>query len=95
MTESYATAMERGLGGRVRHAVRGLTPGYFALVMATGIVSVGLNLVDHRTLSVLLLWVAGAAFVVLLILNICRLIGFREAFSTTSRTQDEPSDSSR
>jgi hypothetical protein len=71
--------MERGLGGRVRHAVRGLTPGYFALVMATGIESVGLDLVDHRTLSVLLLWVAGATFVALLILNIWRLIGFREA----------------
>jgi len=26
---------------RVRHAVEGLTPGYFALVMASGIISTG------------------------------------------------------
>jgi tellurite resistance protein TehA-like permease len=71
--------MERGLGGRIADAVRGLTPGYFALVMATGIISVGLNLTAHRALSVPLLWVTVAAFVVLLVLNICRLIAFREA----------------
>jgi hypothetical protein len=36
-----------GLRGRVRGAVRTLNPGYLALVMATGIVSVAMSAVSN------------------------------------------------
>lgn len=60
----------------VREAVRTLHPGYFALVMATGIVSVGLRDRGVPPASVALLWLAGAAYVVLVVLNGWRLASF-------------------
>ena len=57
--------MRRTLAERVRHAVHALNPGYFALVMASGILSVGMRLKGLITLSVLLLAVCTVAFVVL------------------------------
>ncbi len=68
-----------GLGARVRHAVEGLTPGYFALVMATGILSVALELEGHHLLSEALVLVCAAAFVVLLALNLWRIVAYRHA----------------
>jgi len=59
-----------------REAVRTLHPGYFALVMATGIVSVGLRDLGVSPASVALLWLAGAAYVVLVVLNGWRLVSF-------------------
>ena len=64
---------------RLRNAVEGLTPGYFALVMATGIISVGLELEGWHTLSVGLLLVCVAAFGVLLALTCWRFVSFRRA----------------
>lgn len=68
-----------GLGDRIQEAVRGLTPGYFALVMASGIISVGMSLEGHTQVSVLLLVVAVAAFVVLGLLTVWRLVAHRDA----------------
>lgn len=61
----------------IREAIRTLHPGYFALVMATGIVSVAMH--NHRAyaLSVVLLWLACLAFVVLVAANLVRIIAFR------------------
>jgi tellurite resistance protein TehA-like permease len=67
------------LAGRVGTAVEGLTPGYFALVMASGILSVGMELEGHRTLSVLLLVACTTAFVTLLGLTAWRFLAFRRA----------------
>ncbi|HEU4512551.1 MAG TPA: tellurite resistance/C4-dicarboxylate transporter family protein [Nocardioidaceae bacterium] len=64
---------------RTRRAVEGLTPGYFALVMASGIISVGLELEGVRRLSLLLLGACVAAFVVLLGLTVWRFVAFRAA----------------
>ena len=61
------------------HAVKGLTPGYFALVMGSGIVSVGMNLQGFTVLSYLLLAVCLVAFVVLLVLTGWRLLAYRAA----------------
>lgn len=58
-------------------AVRGLLPGYFALVMSTGMVSIGLYLHDWTIPSVLLLWVSVVCFVVLLAATIRRFLRFR------------------
>lgn len=71
--------MATSVGSRVRRAVEGLTPGYFALVMATGIVSVGMDLRGFRVMSVILLWLCAIAFVVLLVLTAWRLVAFRRA----------------
>lgn len=59
--------------------IRTLSPGYFAMVMATGILSVGLRDDGRTTLSAALLGLALAAFVVLLLLNAWRLVAFPEA----------------
>lgn len=71
--------MADGLSLRVGHAVETLTPGYFALVMASGIISIGLHLRGYETLSVVLLVVCAAAFVVLLLLNAWRFLAYRRA----------------
>ncbi|MGH3472601.1 MAG: tellurite resistance/C4-dicarboxylate transporter family protein [Nocardioidaceae bacterium] len=63
---------------RAQTAVRELSPGYFALVMATGIVSTGLDLIDQRVLSDLFLWVAGVAFVLLAFLSGWRVVRYRD-----------------
>ncbi|HET7328807.1 MAG TPA: tellurite resistance/C4-dicarboxylate transporter family protein [Nocardioidaceae bacterium] len=67
----------RGLTGRVAAAVRGLAPGYFALVMASGIISVGMQLRGHRLLSEALLVVCAVSFAVLLVLTAWRLVRYR------------------
>jgi len=67
---------ERYGAGPVRDAVRSLNPGYFALVMATGIVSVGMVAHGQRAVSVLLLWLAGIGYAVLVVLSGWRLASF-------------------
>jgi tellurite resistance protein TehA-like permease len=67
------------LRARVRVAVEGLTPGYFALVMGTGIISVGLELEGYRVLSVLLLVLAILAYAVLVVLTLARMVLFARA----------------
>jgi tellurite resistance protein TehA-like permease len=74
-----ATLPEDTLEGRVRNAVRTLTPGYFALVMASGIISVGMHLKGFATLSTVLLVVCAVAFVVLLSLTVWRFVAYRES----------------
>lgn len=71
--------MAEGFGTRVGRAVEGLAPGYFALVMATGIISAGIQLEGFDRLSGLLLVVCVAAFVVLLLLTGWRLVVYRGA----------------
>ncbi len=66
-----------GAVARLQQAVEGLTPGYFALVMASGIISVGMHLEGFDVLSRLLLVVTGAAFVTLLVLTGWRLVSYR------------------
>jgi tellurite resistance protein TehA-like permease len=67
------------LAVRTHQAVESLTPGYFALVMASGIISVGLELEGFAVLSWLLLAACVAAFVVLLSLTVWRFVAYRAA----------------
>ena len=67
------------LSDQVQDGVEHLTPGYFALVMASGILSVGTALQGHRTLSAVLLGVCATSFVVLLGLTAWRFFAFRHA----------------
>ncbi|HET6625522.1 MAG TPA: tellurite resistance protein permease, partial [Nocardioidaceae bacterium] len=63
--------------GRLRQAVHWLTPGYFALVMATGIISLGLMLEGFDVLSLVMLWLCGIAFMMLVWLTVWRFVSFR------------------
>jgi len=57
-------------------AVRGADPRAFAMVRATGIVSVALRQAGNTTLSAALLWIASAAFVVLVVASVWRTVAF-------------------
>ncbi len=65
------------LAGRIDAAVRGLYPGYFALVMATGIISNAAHYLGHPALSGGLLAVNLAAFPLLLAASTLRAWRFR------------------
>jgi tellurite resistance protein TehA-like permease len=64
----------------VREAIRTLHPGYFALVMATGIMSVAMHNDGQQALSVALLWLGWLAFVALVALTAARIMAFRADF---------------
>lgn len=53
-----------------------LDTGYFAAVMATGIVSVALQLLSQTLLARIFLWVTGAIFVVLVVAYVARLVRY-------------------
>lgn len=58
---------------------RRLSPAYFALVMATGIVSIASEKAGFHAIAVALLWLNATQFVVLWILTSWRLIRYRRA----------------
>jgi tellurite resistance protein TehA-like permease len=62
---------------RLREGVRTLTPGYFALVMASGIISIALDQRGFDVMSAVLFAAAATAYVVLLSLSVWRLVAFR------------------
>ena len=57
-----------------------LNPAYFAMVMATGIVSIACHLLDMRWLALPLFWLNILAYVVLVTLTGARLAMFPQAF---------------
>ena len=58
-----------------------LTPGYFASVMATGIVCIGAQLKGFTALATGLFWLAVALYVVLVGLTLWRFVSFRREMS--------------
>ena len=70
---------EVGGGSGAREAVRTLNPGYFALVMATGIVSIAMQSHQIYAVSVVLLWLSGIEYAVLVGAYTWRLAAFRAA----------------
>lgn len=58
---------------------RGLSPAYFALVMATGIVSIASDRAGLRTIAVVLLWLNAGQYLLLWILTSWRLLRYRRA----------------
>jgi tellurite resistance protein TehA-like permease len=63
-----------------REAVRTLNPGYFALVMATGIVSVAMDNHGQDALSIALLWLGCIEYAMLVGLNALRAVAYRHDF---------------
>jgi tellurite resistance protein TehA-like permease len=74
--------------GRVAAAVRDLHPGYFAFVMATGIISIGTFSLGPSWLSVTLLVIACAGLVVLAAALAWRLVSFRSSVAADIRAPD-------
>lgn len=64
----------------MRAALRTLSPGYFAMTMASGIVSKGLALDHQRLLSLVLLWASIVSFIALCLLTGWRWVAWREDF---------------
>ena len=60
----------------VKHGIRDLFPGYFALVMATGIVSIASNLLGMKMIARVLFQINKVAYVILWIFTIARLLGY-------------------
>jgi tellurite resistance protein TehA-like permease len=58
---------------------RGLSPAYFALVMATGIVSIAADRAGFHTIAAVLLWLNAVQYVLLWILTSWRLLRYRRA----------------
>src|SRR5512144_235992 len=57
-----------------------LFPGYFALVMATGIVSIAAHFLGMEPIALGLLWFNVAAYAVLWALTIARFVKYRSLF---------------
>jgi tellurite resistance protein TehA-like permease len=72
--------------GRVKLWLATLDPGYFAAVMATGIVGISARLLGHSVIAVVLLWLTAAAFVVLLAAYVARAVLFRRRFAASLKS---------
>jgi tellurite resistance protein TehA-like permease len=59
-------------------AVAGLHPAYFALVMATGIVSIACELLGMRPLAIGLLWANNVFYAALCVATVVRVLRFRD-----------------
>lgn len=66
-----------GTGQRIGAALRELSPGYFAMVMATGICSIALGDDGYVVISRMLLVIAVVGFAGLLVLNAWRFVSYR------------------
>lgn len=71
-----ASSVEQGPAGRLQAGVANLFPGYFALVMATGIVSIASHFLNIAFVPQFLLVVNVVAYVVLWVLTLWRLLAF-------------------
>ena len=71
--------------GRVEAMIEALTPGYFAFVMASGIISLGFLLVGHDVISQALFILCSFGYVLLCVLNLWRFLQFRHAMASDFR----------
>jgi tellurite resistance protein TehA-like permease len=74
--------------GRAAAAIRDLHPGYFAFVMATGIISTGTFLLGPSWLSRVLLVIAAAGLVVLSVALVIRLVSFPSSVAADVRAPE-------
>lgn len=65
-----------------RLSPQNLSPGYFALVMATGILAIASSQRGWQALSTVLLVLTALAYLLLFALNIWRVLAYREAVAT-------------
>jgi tellurite resistance protein TehA-like permease len=65
-----------GRSSKLKNGIQSLSPSYFALVMATGIVSTAAHLQQHTVISTVFFWINNGAFLILLLLFVLRLFFF-------------------
>lgn len=68
--------MGTGLAGRMREGISDFFPGYFALVMATGILSIGNHFLFSSSLALALFALNLVCYAVLWLITLCRLCWF-------------------
>ncbi|MCC6383921.1 MAG: tellurite resistance/C4-dicarboxylate transporter family protein [Bacteroidia bacterium] len=73
-------AESSGFLRNAREGIKQLSPAYFGLVMATGIVSVAAEVSEMHTLAIILFAFNIAAFIILWILNLIRLFRYTALF---------------
>lgn len=76
------------LAARADEALAGLAPGYFALVMATGIVSVGLRLAGADEAARVLLVLAALTAAVLAVLYLARWMRHRDRMRSDAKNPE-------
>ena len=64
----------------IKSAIENLHPAYFAMVMATGIVSIASDLLEMSAIGVALCWLNLIFFAILLVLTIARFVWHRARF---------------
>jgi tellurite resistance protein TehA-like permease len=64
--------MGTSLLASIKSAIENLHPAYFAMIMATGIVSIVSDLLEMRVIGVALCWLNLIFFTILLVLTIAR-----------------------
>ena len=67
---------------KLNEAIESLHPGNFAMVMATGIISIGLNYLHFEALSKVFAFITFSAWIILLVLCGFRLYKFSKAIIT-------------
>src|SRR5262249_13801983 len=88
MTGAGAASRLSASKARVAAAIRDLHPGYFAFVMATGIISTGTFALGPSWLSRALLVIAAAGIVILAAALLMRLTAFRRNFIADFRAPE-------
>ncbi len=66
----------------LKESARGLSPSYFAMVMATGIISIAAHLLGMQFVACALFWLNIIVYLVLWFLNALRIFWFRRQFFT-------------
>ena len=64
----------------LKEGVKDLSPAYFAMVMATGIISIAAHLLGMPIVAVALFWLNIVTYLVLWFLNVLRVIWFTSQF---------------
>jgi tellurite resistance protein TehA-like permease len=77
--ESVRENAASGWAAEIKLAAKNLPPAYFAMVMATGIVSIAALMLGMRFLAVVLFAVNLLVYVALILLTVLRLVRFRDA----------------
>lgn len=76
---SYAQGGSFTFMNWLAEGARGLSPAYFALVMATGIVSIASDRAGFRIIAAVLMWLNMGQYLLLWILTLWRLLRYRRA----------------
>lgn len=69
---------KNSLFSRISYEIKNLSPAYFALVMATGIISVAAYILDFSLISIILFWLNIINYLVLFIFFFVRIIFYRK-----------------